>query len=252
MKNILIWGFYNQGNIGDDLMATLLYEMLEEAGARPLIFTTNPRFETMGYRTVADYRGLELNGLVLGGGAFFKHETDSKPAIEQGIEQLAKFINENELPVVGLSLGSDGLTKISNASAARQAVAHSPHLQKVVLRLEQDLALGLPNAQHLPDIVLLTAFCSERYTRLRPIDPEPDAPNVLINLSRRSALNLPGVLWRLRSQRPAFFRAHTGNKKTGGEIVMPGIPVIDDNRIAAQLGYLKASQKIISSKLHPG
>mgnify|MGYP001087616901 CR=1 FL=1 len=252
MKTVLIWGFYNQGNIGDDLMAMLFYEMLEEAGARPVVFTSNPRFHTMGYRTTADYSGLVLDGLFLGGGAFFKRSADSNSAIEREVGRLASFISEKEVPIFGMSLGSDGISEIGAMSAARQAVVQSPHFRKTALRLGQDMELGLPNSQYLPDVVLLSGFCSDKYSRLRPVDPSLQAPGTLINLSRRSAPYLPKELWRARGQRPAFFRAHTGSRKTGGEITLPGIRVIDSDRMDSQLGYLKNANKIVSSKLHPG
>ena len=51
MKKVLIWGFYEQGNIGDDLMGMIIYELIEELGGCPIIFSTNKRFNEMGYNT---------------------------------------------------------------------------------------------------------------------------------------------------------------------------------------------------------
>ena len=71
-------------------------------------------------------------------------------------------------------------------------------------------------------------------------------------MSRRSAPHLPRLLWRERRSRVAFFRAHTGEGLTRGEVTVPGYITVDDDRLTAQLGYLKAADLIISAKLHPG
>lgn len=251
MVSILIWGFYNQGNLGDDLMGMMLYEMLEELGARPVVFTKNERFAAMGYRSVGNLAEASPDLLLLGGGAFFKNTAGSKPAIEKNLENLAEFVRSEAIPVHGISLGSDGVSSLDHLSPARQAIVRSENFRSVSLRLRSDDQLGLENARHISDIVLLAALCSNRYERLTPIDP-PKAPGTLLNMSRRSALHLPRILWRERKRGPVFFRAHTGKGYTKGELTLPGFETISDNRLPAQLGYLKGADRIISAKLHPG
>ncbi|WP_435201450.1 hypothetical protein [Qipengyuania sp. 902] len=252
MTSVLIWGFYHQGNLGDDLMGMMLYEMLEEIGTLPVIFTSNKRFAAMGYRTVDDFSQISPDILILGGGAFFKNHAASKKMIEEKLKTLGAFIRERAIPVHGISLGSDGVSNLEALSPARQAIVKGDHFKSVALRLASDRVLGLRNMHHLADIVLLAAFCSDRYKRLTPIQPEVDAPRTLINMSRRSATHLPRILWRERGNRVAFFRAHTGEGLTRGEITIPGYDVVEDDRLCAQLGYLKAADRIISAKLHPG
>ncbi|NKX41417.1 hypothetical protein HGG71_08030 [Rhodobacteraceae bacterium R_SAG2] len=252
MKSVLIWGFYNQGNIGDDLMGMMLYEMLEELGALPIIYTSNTRFSEMGYRTVNTLAGLKVDLVILGGGAFFKEASSSKSAIEEQVAMLGRFVNENAVPTHAMSIGRDGVDRLSAMSVARRSIIQGGNFRSVALRLKSDLELKLPSAVYLPDIVLLTQFCSERYKRLNPVEPVEFRNRTLINLSRRSAINLPRTLWRVRRNQPAFFRAHTSMGNTGGEIAFPGLPVIEDESIVAQLGYIKASRGVVSSKLHPG
>lgn len=252
MKTILIWGFYHQGNLGDDLMGAMIYEMLEEIGARPIIYTPNKRFDKMGYRMVDDFRKASPDTIVLGGGAFFKTSAASKQSIEVELEQLAAFVRERAIPVHGVSLGSDGASKLTAMSPARQAIVFDDNFQSVSLRLAADRQLGLKNTTHLPDIVLLTALCSRRYRRLEPIEPNGQVPRTLVNLSRRSARHLPHILWRARDSSLAFFRAHTGDGYMTGEVTVPGYKTISDDRLPAQLGYIAAADRIISAKLHPG
>ncbi|MER3352907.1 MAG: hypothetical protein RLQ73_02980 [Hoeflea sp. D1-CHI-28] len=248
----MIWGFYEQGNIGDDLMGMIFYELIEELGGYPILFSNNPRFTEMGYRATTDLAAAEPDILLLGGGAFFKNENASTQSIEGRVQRLADYVNQNAIPVHGVSLGSDGIDTLDHLSLARKALVRGGHLESVAVRLESDLALGLPNARHLDDVVLLTSTCASRYKRLTPIDPPPGHPNTLINLSRRKAFAIPRILWKTRKERPAFFRAHTSAGNTGGEITVPGFPVIEEKQFTIQLGYIKAAKTIISSKLHPG
>lgn len=248
----MIWGFYEQGNIGDDLMGIIFYELIEELGGHPIIFSTNPRFAEMGYRATTDLAAANPDILMLGGGAFFKNESASKQSIEDGVQRLADYVNQKAIPVHGVSLGSDGLARLDHLSPSRTALVNGGNLKSLAVRLESDLALGLPNARHLEDVVLLTSVCTNRYKRLTPIDPPSGHPNTLINLSRRTAFEVPRILWRTRKSSPAFFKAHTSAGNTGGEVALPGFPVIEEKQITAQLGYIKAAKTIITSKLHPG
>lgn len=252
MKTVLIWGFYHQGNLGDDLMGMMIYEMLEELGAKPFIFSSNKRFQAMGYRAVDDFTHVSPDIIMIGGGAFFKSPDASQPAIEENLKDLETFIRLKGIPVHGVSIGSDGVSTIEALSPPRKAIVLHENFKSVVLRLSADEKLGLADARHLFDIVFLCAFCSARYSRLTPIEPGENAPTTLINISRRSSLHLPRILWRERKNPVAFFRAHTGEGLIRGEIALPWYKIISDDRIRAQLGFLQAADRIISAKLHPG
>lgn len=252
MAKVLIWGFYNQGNLGDDLMAAMFYELAEQAGHKPVLLSTNARFDAMGYVRCVTLVGLEVDHIIIGGGAFFKKGGPPNSAIERSIAELAEFIEEKRVPVIGASLGSDGIKHIREASPARRAVAQSQYFQGAAVRLRQDLTLGLPKLRYIPDIVLLTRHFCETFPRLKPVAPTGTTPNFLINLSRRSAWCLPYAIWLGRGYRKAFFRAHTGCGKTGGEISLPIFPTIEEISVNCSLGYLRCAEIIVSSKLHPG
>lgn len=251
-KKILVWGFYNQGNLGDDLMGAIFHEILEELGATPIIYTTNRRFNLMGYRTIDTLEGLEVDGVILGGGAFLKRGGDPDSPIETSIADLGAFIAQKAIPVFAASIGSDGIDKISQASPARRTVLESTYFKGAAVRLESDLKIGIPALRYIPDIILSTKEACERFARLSVPPPSPDAPKVLINLSRRSAWQIPRALWIARGRKTAFFRAHTGTKKSGGEIALPGLRSIDEDDICKAIGYIAAADIMISSKLHPG
>lgn len=252
MKTVLVWGFYHQGNIGDDVMACMVYEMLEEMGHKPIIYTKSSRLSQMGYRCTSRLWDVEANVVVLGGGAFFKEEMNGNSKIEAEIELLYNYIAKKTVNVIGVSLGSDGITNINQASSYRKAVARSDLFKTAAVRISGDLNLGLNSCEFIPDIVLLTKLCAERYSRLNPKKVSGGTADVLINLSRRSAAYIPLALYKSYGKKTAFFRAHTGRKKTGGEITLPFFSEINTESINESLWHIKECSEIISSKLHPG
>lgn len=251
-KKILIWGFYNQGNLGDDLMAAIFYEILEEDGHSPVILSVNPRFANMGYNSINKLTDLSFDLVLLGGGAFLKMGGSPESDIEKSISELANFIHLKNIPVIGASIGSDGITSIKEASAARRLVLQSRNFKGAAVRLDSNLKIELPKLTYLPDVVMCTKEATEKYSRLNVIEPLGVLPEVLINLSRRSAWQIPQALWLARGKRTSFYHAHTGKNKSGGEVTVPFISSISENIINKSLGYLKYSNLLISSKLHPG
>lgn len=249
---VLVWGFYNQGNLGDDLMGAMFYEFLEESGYSPVVYSRNPRFAAMGYRSIGSLEGLDVAAIVLGGGAFLKKGGDASSEIETEIANLGRFVNQKTVPVVGVSIGSDGVRRIEDVSEARRSVLQSPHFRGAAVRLSTDLNIGLPNLTHIPDVVMLANEACERYARLKIVNPQEKAPDALINLSRRTAVQLPIALWHARKGSVAIFKAHTGPDRRGGEITVPGMKAIDEDDMRKSLGIIRASRVMISSKLHPG
>lgn len=244
---VLVWGFYEEGNLGDDLMAVMVAGIVRSLGMEPVILSRNPRFRTMGYASADSLASLRPDAILLGGGAFFK--ATSRPEIEARIAQLAEAIEIFAVPVIGVSLGSDGIARLEDASPARQAVVASRHFRGTTVRLRRDLKLGIPNATFLPDIVFATA-CFRQSLPHRPLAAAERY--FLINLSRRTAPHLIYAPALGRGHRKAFFQAHAGDRPTGGELTLPFFPRIQANDMIAAIDILGHCAGIMSSKLHPG
>ncbi|MCW1933777.1 hypothetical protein [Pararhodobacter zhoushanensis] len=251
-KRVLVWGFYDQGNLGDDLMALMMAELAKQAGAVPVICSSNRDFADAGYEICATPADSRADLVLLGGGAFFKANTASKSSIEDKICLLATFLHNTSTPVYGLSLGSDGIESIEDASPARQSVVDAPGFSGAAIRLQQDLALGVRDLTFIPDIVLCTAhFCREVMGWKTP-GPSTPKLGTLLNFSRRSLPSLLKTLWKKRGKRISMFQAHARKSHSGGEIVFPGLRNFRADDIPASLSAIAASDGIVSSKLHPG
>lgn len=247
---VLLWGFYNQGNLGDDLMAVMAAELVLQLGLQPVILSGSQRFRTMGYETTSTPQGEGWSCIVLSGGAFIKGSRSSITAIEDQVRTLADYLQARPTPVIALSIGSDGVEDLSQISESRRRILTSPSLKAVRVRLQRDLKLGLPNCGFLPDIVLASRAFRGRLSG-DGVPPKTHGAYFL-NLSRRMVSQLPRALWLTRGSKRVFFLAHSGPGRVGGELAVPGFERFESTDIAGALDALSASRGILSSKLHPG
>lgn len=248
---VMIWGFYEEGNLGDDLMAVMIADLLNSLNITPVICSSNPRFRKMGYKADPHLDKIQPDAIVLGGGAFIKSGASSGADIEHRIRALGEYVGRTSTPVVGISIGTDGISKVDNASEARRTVLRSPNFCATTLRLRGDMGLGLRKARFIPDIVF-----AANYYRLKRGEAEPEwsqsRGDFLINLSRRTLLWLPRALWLSRGYSRAIFRAHSGTPRKGGEISVPFLRIVDTDDLMGSMEALRNASAILSSKLHPG
>lgn len=255
--NVAVWGFYDQGNLGDDVMAILTAELIRKMGMNPVIISCNSTFYDMGYDVVPEIDAIakqSLAGIILGGGAFFKAARDSSLPIEKKVQRLATFLRTSSTPMIGLSLGSDGVSKLSELSPARRQVLESHNFKGTTLRLRQDEQLGVPNASYAPDIVLTS---SVHYSKSDACGNSQLAPDqYLINLTRRATLKIPLLLWHLKGKSKSLLVSKPKSdhyKRTKvPEIVLPFLPVVRSERVTDLLEAISRSKMVYSSKLHAG
>lgn len=250
-KRVLVWGFYNQGNIGDDLMAVMFSELLLEIGITPVIFSNNDRFTKMGYEATEYLEDTKVDAVLMGGGAFFKSNSNPDTYIEKSVNSLAEFIRKNNLPTFGASLGSDGISDVNQLSQARYSVITAPSFIGASVRLKSDVSLGAKNLSFLPDIVFATRYIRPRI-KSGLEDSSTARQDYLINLSRRSLLKFPQAIWAAREGKKALLLAHSGIRPTGGEIRWPFLPHVLTEDIASGVDRIGEAKAVISSKLHPG
>ncbi|MEM5522494.1 polysaccharide pyruvyl transferase family protein [Sulfitobacter sp. AS59] len=251
-KRVLIWGFYDQGNLGDDLMALMFAELVKQSGATPVICSQNIELSKYGYEISDDPFNAKMDIIFLGGGAFFKKRSSSKSVIEDKVLKLADYLDGNPVPIYGLSLGGDGIDQIDQASPNRQRIISSKGFRGSTVRLRKNLNLGPSNLTFLPDIVLCTAhFCHEIMGWEVPDENTPRL-GALLNFSRRSFTSFLKILLRTRGSQIALFQAHASKSASGGELSLPGVKNYRADNIRSALSVIAASEVIYSSKLHPG
>lgn len=249
--NVLIWGFYDQGNLGDDLMAIIVAELLRALGVNPIIKSANQRFSDLGYEVTDSLYNVSVDAIVLGGGALLKAPGSSSGAIESAVSELARAVLSLRLPVVAISIGSDGVDQLEALSDGRRALVANSWFRGATLRLKRDLSFSLRNSVFLPDVVLLSSYLFSQVLG-RPLPSgNVDSP-FLINLSRRSVLQFPTCIWLGRGVRRCCFFAHSGAPRAGGELPFPTLPTVQSDDLFAGVEALGRSSAVASSKLHPG
>lgn len=251
-KRVLIWGFYDQGNLGDDLMALMVAELVRQSGATPVICSQNKDLSTYGYEVSERPGDTPIDFIFLGGGAFFKKSNSSKSNIENKVLDLANFIDTTSTPVYGISLGSDGIDQIEEASPNRERVIASEKFRGSTVRLRKNLRLGPPNLLFLPDIVLCSAYFSREVMGWNVPDTNTPKLGTLLNFSRRSIISFVKILSRTRGSRIAMFQAHASKSSSGGELSIPWFKNYRADDIKNALSVIATSTMIYSSKLHPG
>lgn len=247
---VLLAGLYDQGNLGDDLMAVMFAELVSSLGAEPIILTRSPRFVALGYTTAECAQRARFDAVLFAGGAFFKAASASKPASEAQFEKLSAVLRGTNAPIICTSLGSDGIDHLDNLSPARRSIVELPQLRTVAVRLRSDLALGLPKSVFLPDIVLATRYFRSIWGGR--IHSDVTDPRYLVNLSRRSIAALPTAFQLTRDAGLRIFLAHAPSIATGGEITLPFLARYAAEDMAGAIDAIEASRGMISSKLHPG
>ncbi|MBR9847008.1 MAG: polysaccharide pyruvyl transferase family protein [Algicola sp.] len=248
-KKVLIWGFYNQGNIGDDIMALIVARMIEELGYKPAIFSENNRFKEFGVDVASSFDSLDIDFIVMGGGAFLKSPKSSTSSIEKSIADFADYVEKYSVPVVALSIGSDGINSTDEMSEPRRRIVSSKHFRGASLRLRSDIGLSLNGyVAFNPDMVLL----SKLYFKKLGFDWNESSNNFLINVSRRSLFSAVFAYFVDIGKPKKVFLAHSGNKPVGGELILPGLPIIRSDSLVKGVEALSSTKKILSSKLHPG
>jgi hypothetical protein len=151
-----IWGSYNYGNYGDDIMALQFAQALKAECLQPWIYRLDgdiaSRFQVKSTDSIDEL--LDQAGLCLiGGGAML----ESGPSImDQDFEDLRRASTEYRCPVYPVSVGGDGQGILSRLSPQKQAFWTSDYCQNPTVRLTIDVALAqLLNKQatYYPDVL---------------------------------------------------------------------------------------------------
>ena len=164
-KRVAIWGSYNYGNYGDDLMAIVFAKHVKRLGLTPIVFGLSPRVgASHGFEVTDDVSTLIRNAAacVIGGGAWLAGETPraAEAARKRTLEflELASAIERHACPTFLMSIGSDGPhAKSPGLSVPRQRLLRSGLCRLATVRLPGDRAIldayGIPS-RYFPDILL--------------------------------------------------------------------------------------------------
>ncbi len=263
---VALFGLYNQGNFGDDLMGVLFARFLTQAGFTVRIWGISPSDATdAGIHRCGDIDALlrDIDVLVLGGGGLFVHQPVAWPGLVAMYSDLGRLLDhceERRIPVLGASLGGSGHQELP------------PWKQPAIRFIRQAAACSLRNAEEQPlmrlhgrgdftchpDVVWLTA-------RLFPRPPrENRRPMIIVNLpqsppgwiARRAQRLLGRVLARQREADVIYVDTSSAGPTGVFAPVKPaasaGPTFRQFARLKDDLDLLSRADLIITSRLHLG
>lgn len=139
---IAIWGSYNYGNYGDDIMAIQFAKYLKSLNVEPVVYRLDKQLaKRYQLKTTDSLNELLSNAefCIIGGGGFLV-ENFSAP-FEEDFRQLHKVSIEKNCPVYPISIGGEGLGENASLSHWRQQFFQGDMCQSCSVRLESDKAL---------------------------------------------------------------------------------------------------------------
>lgn len=191
---IFLWGAYQQGNFGDDLMAVLFAKKMEAMGHSVAVYDicdleAKKNGLTVSRDVMAGIR--DADAVVMGGGAVLKEAqllrmiVKSAPRrIEQRYLKLRRAALKYNKPVYFASIGSDSIQGFGDISLARQALFKSNCVKGGTVRLIRDVSLLAKRnikADFHPDVLMGTAS----HFGHAPAEWQFDKPRILLNFHKR-------------------------------------------------------------------
>lgn len=159
---VAIWGSYNHGNYGDDLMAVMFAIHLKELGYNPLVYRMSESIAAKYNIDSTDNLDALLNNVefcIIGGGAWLT--TKGTPLqVESDCKIFREKLEMHNCPFYCISIGGDGNTNFSDLSYERQDLFKSNLFMGGTVRLKTDVILLKDlNAKIIfyPDIVFLAS-----------------------------------------------------------------------------------------------
>jgi hypothetical protein len=254
-----IWGSYNHGNYGDDLMAIQFATALKKMGVSPCVYRLDSQLaQRYQIHTTHSLKELFQDAKfgIIGGGAMLTE----CPAANDDFQYLYDAISNNRCPLFPVSVGSNGQGENTTLPLWSEKLWQSPYLKTSTVRLAQDVGLvrKLGNkAIYYPDVLLSIG-------ELWDIEPLPKSSTQLhvgINIGRslRCALLLSQLSWIAEIKKDIvfhFIRTHLPNSSSNYEF----LPNRESNYIKrhvytdpiSTLGFVKSLDLLVSSKLHLG
>jgi polysaccharide pyruvyl transferase WcaK-like protein len=159
MKKVAIWGSYNYGNFGDDLMAILFAKYLQELGVYPVVYRLDKSLaEKYNIGTTDKIEELISGALFsfVGGGSWLEKRKLGEN-YEADFKEYRLAIEAHGCATYALSIGGDLSNDMRLIEPERMAFFKSPQFKGASVRLRIDIegmqALG-KECEYYPDVVL--------------------------------------------------------------------------------------------------
>ena len=185
---IAIWGSYNYGNYGDDIMAVQFAKYLKSLNVEPVVYRLDQQLAQRYQLQTTDSLNELLSDAkfcIIGGGGFLV-EKFSAP-FEEDFRCLHQVSIEKNCPVYALTIGGEGLGKNASLSYWRREFFQGDMCQSCTVRLESDKALinhfG-KEAFYYPDVLLSVAEFWQIKSQSKQNNTHHKTINVGINIPK--------------------------------------------------------------------
>jgi hypothetical protein len=156
---VAIWGSYNYGNYGDDIMAIQFAKYLKNlGGVEPVVYRLDKQLAKRYQLQTTDSLDELLSNAkfcIIGGGGFLVEKFTAP--FEDDFRHLHQVSIKHNCPVYPISIGGEGLTEKERLSYWRREFFQGDICQSCTVRLESDLTLIHKfdkEAFYYPDVLL--------------------------------------------------------------------------------------------------
>lgn len=181
---VAIWGSYNHGNYGDDVMAVMFAKSLQQQGVQPCVYRIDKAIaQEHGFQTVNSLDELLQNTSfsIIGGGSWLEKRAFGGD-YEDEFAAFHQALKRHNCPCYGMSIGGDFSMNMEDMQEKeRLRMLQSPFFCGASVRLKTDaemLQKANKIVNYAPDIVLATSS-------FFPVKTEQETPKRV-----RIALNL--------------------------------------------------------------
>lgn len=257
---VAIWGSYNYGNYGDDLMAIQFAKELAKLGTEPLVYRLDKQLaQQYSVNTVDTLAELFDNSkfCIIGGGGILGGGTT---VLEKDFSELNVIAIQHQCPVFSISIGGDGGGIDTVLSAPRQEFWQGGACKSATVRLEEDVELVKKlgkEAVYYPDVLWTVGD----FWQIPPVAKSSDRLQVGINIpnslsGRLLAYQLNAIAKVRKDIVFHFIRTYLPNSPINHELLPKlGSPYIQHHVYTdpdSTLKFIASLDLIISYKLHVG
>jgi hypothetical protein len=259
---VVIWGSYQWGNFGDDLMAVMISLFLKRHGFHPIVYRLHSSIAATYNIETTQFLEEALIGssaLIIGGGNFL----GSVSQIDDDWVELEACLSKHNTPIHFISIGGDG-SESPHLCPSAYRVLSSNRLLSGTVRLKSDLPsfrlinLSLRKLDFYHDIVLdASTFFQAKNTTSKTafsicnIGHSRGAKALDLLSFSLQAINRPAV--RFASTHLQCLKSDSNYKNLNYEYISPSLTKnIRYNNIQSFVDLIASSCYVVSSKLHLG
>lgn len=260
-RKVGIWGSYNHGNFGDDLMAEIFSMELRRLGMAPVVFSANPHVVSPGTATVSSsLSDWDDSTVILGGGAMLAGESlaaywlrSASRVVAREFSELTAWGQRTGGRVLPISIGGDG-AESATLFGDRNSFFKSELAPRGTVRLKDDRTLLKAqyhkDYEYYPDVLFATRRVLGEMSNSQP----RSSPRVGVNLHEKRAEkaveSLRVVLGDTAELVP--IKTHSDFFHGNYEWSPDSLPSVGYTSLAGFVGDLAGLDVIVSDKLHVG